>query len=194
MLTDTYSPIAMLNAPATNPAPPAPRDAVPPVPGGGADPARGLRHRPDRRGLRDRLGGDRQRLEAGRALGLRGLHPDELPNAWRVLKAGWLTVVPLLILIAVLTIVTGLPLWHTCRRLLAVPVLALLPVAETVGTAGVVLALGPPRALRDTGAAGPQGPQGDPGPGPTEEQIAAAVAAYCSVNACSAPEIPSSSF
>lgn len=34
-----------------------------------------------------------------------------------------------LILIAVLTIVTGLPLRHTCRRLLAVPVLALLPVA-----------------------------------------------------------------
>ena len=40
-------------------------------------------------------------LEAKR-LGLRGLHPSELPNAWRVLKAGWLTVVPLLILIAVL--------------------------------------------------------------------------------------------
>ncbi|MEO2098858.1 MAG: DUF6541 family protein, partial [Brachybacterium sp.] len=34
-----------------------------------------------------------------------------------------------LILIAVLTIVTGLPLRHTRRRLLAVPVLALLPVA-----------------------------------------------------------------
>ncbi|WP_052042131.1 TRAP transporter permease [Paracoccus sphaerophysae] len=40
-------------------------------------------------------------LEAKR-LGLRGLHPSELPNAWKVLKAGWLTVVPLLILIAVL--------------------------------------------------------------------------------------------
>ena len=40
-------------------------------------------------------------LEAKR-LGLRGLHRDELPNAWKVLKAGWLTVVPLIVLIAVL--------------------------------------------------------------------------------------------
>ncbi|WP_081969479.1 TRAP transporter permease [Paracoccus sanguinis] len=40
-------------------------------------------------------------LEAKR-LGLRGLHRDELPNAWRVLKAGWLSVLPLIILIAVL--------------------------------------------------------------------------------------------
>lgn len=40
-------------------------------------------------------------LEAKR-LGLRGLHPSELPNAWRVFKAGWLSVVPLVILIAVL--------------------------------------------------------------------------------------------
>ena len=40
-------------------------------------------------------------LEA-RRLGLRGLSADEIPNAWRVLKAGWLSVVPLLILIAVL--------------------------------------------------------------------------------------------
>ncbi|AZQ66675.1 TRAP transporter permease [Silicimonas algicola] len=40
-------------------------------------------------------------LEA-RRLGLRGLSPEEIPNAWRVLKAGWLSVLPLLILIAVL--------------------------------------------------------------------------------------------
>ncbi|WP_112873058.1 TRAP transporter permease [Paracoccus endophyticus] len=40
-------------------------------------------------------------LEAKR-LGLRGLHPSELPNAWKVLRAGWLTVVPLIVLIAVL--------------------------------------------------------------------------------------------
>ncbi len=40
-------------------------------------------------------------LEA-RRLGLRGLSPAELPNAWKVLKAGWLSVVPLAILVAVL--------------------------------------------------------------------------------------------
>ncbi|SIN84423.1 TRAP transporter permease [Vannielia litorea] len=40
-------------------------------------------------------------LEA-RRLGLRGLSPAELPNAWKVLKAGWLSVVPLIILVAVL--------------------------------------------------------------------------------------------
>ncbi|HRO14723.1 MAG TPA: TRAP transporter permease [Paracoccus sp. (in: a-proteobacteria)] len=40
-------------------------------------------------------------LEAKR-LGLRGLHPEELPNAWKVLRAGWLTVIPLLVLIGVL--------------------------------------------------------------------------------------------
>ena len=40
-------------------------------------------------------------LEA-RRLGLRGLSPEEIPNAWRVIKAGWLSVLPLLILIAVL--------------------------------------------------------------------------------------------
>ncbi len=40
-------------------------------------------------------------LEA-RRLGLRGLSAAELPNAWKVLKEGWLTVVPLVILIAVL--------------------------------------------------------------------------------------------
>ncbi|MBV0892835.1 TRAP transporter permease [Paracoccus sp. Z118] len=40
-------------------------------------------------------------LEAKR-LGLRGLHPSELPNAWKVLRAGWLTVVPLIVLVGVL--------------------------------------------------------------------------------------------
>ncbi|MCQ0972027.1 TRAP transporter permease [Paracoccus sp. TK19116] len=40
-------------------------------------------------------------LEAKR-LGLRGLHPDELPNAFKVLREGWLSVLPLIILIAVL--------------------------------------------------------------------------------------------
>ena len=40
-------------------------------------------------------------LEA-RRLGLRGLSASELPNAWKVLKAGWLTVVPLALLVAVL--------------------------------------------------------------------------------------------
>ena len=40
-------------------------------------------------------------LEAKR-LGLRGLHPDELPNAFKVLREGWLSVLPLVILIAVL--------------------------------------------------------------------------------------------
>ncbi|MGF0540177.1 TRAP transporter permease [Agrobacterium sp. ES01] len=40
-------------------------------------------------------------LEA-RRLGLRGLSPEEIPNAWKVLKKGWLTVVPLLLLVAVL--------------------------------------------------------------------------------------------
>ena len=41
-------------------------------------------------------------LVISKRLGLRGLHRDELPNAWRVLKAGWLSVLPLIILIAVL--------------------------------------------------------------------------------------------
>ena len=40
-------------------------------------------------------------LEA-RRLGLRGMSVDELPNAWRVLKKGWLSVVPLALLVAVL--------------------------------------------------------------------------------------------
>ncbi|MDO5612668.1 MAG: TRAP transporter permease [Paracoccus sp. (in: a-proteobacteria)] len=40
-------------------------------------------------------------LEA-RRLGLRGLHPEEIPNALRVIRQGWLSVVPLVILIAVL--------------------------------------------------------------------------------------------
>ncbi|MBE9640368.1 TRAP transporter permease [Salipiger mangrovisoli] len=40
-------------------------------------------------------------LEA-RRLGLRGLSASELPNAWKVFKAGWLSVVPLVILVAVL--------------------------------------------------------------------------------------------
>ncbi len=40
-------------------------------------------------------------LEA-RRLGLRGLSAAELPNAWKVLKEGWLSVVPLAILVAVL--------------------------------------------------------------------------------------------
>jgi len=40
-------------------------------------------------------------LEA-RRLGLRGLSVEELPNAWKVLKAGWLSVVPLVILVGVL--------------------------------------------------------------------------------------------
>ncbi len=40
-------------------------------------------------------------LEA-RRLGLRGLSASELPNAWKVLKEGWLKVVPLVVLIAVL--------------------------------------------------------------------------------------------
>lgn len=40
-------------------------------------------------------------LEA-RRLGLRGLSREELPNVWKVLKEGWLTVIPLLLLIAVL--------------------------------------------------------------------------------------------
>lgn len=40
-------------------------------------------------------------LEA-RRLGLRGLSAEELPNAWKVLKEGWLSVVPLIVLIAIL--------------------------------------------------------------------------------------------
>src|SRR5690606_12114757 len=40
-------------------------------------------------------------LEAKR-LGMRGLHPSELPNVWKVLRAGWLTVVPLIVLIGIL--------------------------------------------------------------------------------------------
>ncbi len=40
-------------------------------------------------------------LEA-RRLGLRGLSRAELPNAWRVLKAGWLSTVPLILLVVVL--------------------------------------------------------------------------------------------
>ncbi len=35
-------------------------------------------------------------------LGLRGLAPDEIPRIWQVLKAGWPTVIPLIILITVL--------------------------------------------------------------------------------------------
>ncbi|GAA4219057.1 TRAP transporter permease [Sagittula sp. NFXS13] len=40
-------------------------------------------------------------LEA-RRLGLRGLSAEELPNAWKVFKAGWLSVLPLVILVAIL--------------------------------------------------------------------------------------------
>ncbi|PTV97535.1 TRAP transporter 4TM/12TM fusion protein [Rhodobacter aestuarii] len=40
-------------------------------------------------------------LEA-RRLGLRGLSAAELPNAWKVLKKGWLSVLPLAVLVAVL--------------------------------------------------------------------------------------------
>jgi TRAP transporter 4TM/12TM fusion protein len=40
-------------------------------------------------------------LEA-RRLGLRGLSEAELPDAWKVLKQGWLTVIPLILLIAIL--------------------------------------------------------------------------------------------
>ena len=40
-------------------------------------------------------------LEAKR-LGLRGMHPSELPNAWKVLKEGWLAVVPLIVLVGIL--------------------------------------------------------------------------------------------
>ena len=40
-------------------------------------------------------------LEA-RRLGLRGLSAAELPNAWKVLKQGWLTLVPLIVLVAIL--------------------------------------------------------------------------------------------
>ncbi|MCR8726069.1 TRAP transporter permease [Frigidibacter sp. ROC022] len=40
-------------------------------------------------------------LEARRR-GLRGLTKDELPEIWKVLKAGWMTVVPLIILVSVL--------------------------------------------------------------------------------------------
>lgn len=40
-------------------------------------------------------------LEA-RRLGLRGLSTAELPNAWKVLKAGWLSVLPLAVLVSVL--------------------------------------------------------------------------------------------
>jgi TRAP transporter 4TM/12TM fusion protein len=40
-------------------------------------------------------------LEA-RRLGLRGLSAAELPNAWKVLKEGWLSVAPLIVLIAIL--------------------------------------------------------------------------------------------
>lgn len=35
-------------------------------------------------------------------LGLRGLHRDELPNVWKVLREGWLTVLPLILLVAIL--------------------------------------------------------------------------------------------
>ena len=40
-------------------------------------------------------------LEA-KARGLRGLSKDEIPHAWKVFKAGWLTTLPLFVLIAVL--------------------------------------------------------------------------------------------
>lgn len=40
-------------------------------------------------------------LEA-RRLGLRGLSAAEIPNAWKVLKKGWLTVAPLIVLVAIL--------------------------------------------------------------------------------------------
>lgn len=40
-------------------------------------------------------------MEAKRR-GLRGLTAEELPDAWRVLKAGWLTTLPLILLVAVL--------------------------------------------------------------------------------------------
>ena len=37
-----------------------------------------------------------------RKLGLKGLPPEEIPSAWKVIKNGWLTVLPLIILIYVL--------------------------------------------------------------------------------------------
>ena len=40
-------------------------------------------------------------LEARRR-GLRGLSKEELPNAWKVLKEGWLTIIPLVLLVAIL--------------------------------------------------------------------------------------------
>ncbi|MEI4473762.1 TRAP transporter permease [Frigidibacter sp. MR17.24] len=40
-------------------------------------------------------------LEA-RRLGLRGLSRDELPNAWKVLREGWLSTIPLILLVAIL--------------------------------------------------------------------------------------------
>ena len=40
-------------------------------------------------------------MEAKR-LGLRGLTKEELPDAWRVFKAGWITVAPLIVLVAIL--------------------------------------------------------------------------------------------
>ncbi|WP_281824809.1 TRAP transporter permease [Jannaschia rubra] len=40
-------------------------------------------------------------MEAKR-LGLRGLSKEELPDAWKVFKANWLTIVPLIVLVAIL--------------------------------------------------------------------------------------------
>lgn len=60
------------------------------------------------------------------------------------------------------------------------------------GAAGASGRPGQPGASGAPGASGQPGPQGDTGPGPTDEQVSAAVAAYCSAHGdCSGPAGPS---
>lgn len=58
------------------------------------------------------------------------------------------------------------------------------------GTDGADGATGPQGPPGPAGAAGPTGPQGEPGPGPTEAQIAAAISDYCAAAGCVGPQGP----
>lgn len=53
-----------------------------------------------------------------------------------------------------------------------------------VGPAGSTGPVGPPGPQGETGAQGPVGEQGPQGPGPTDEQLAAAVADFCADGRC----------
>jgi TRAP-type uncharacterized transport system fused permease subunit len=96
-------------------------------------------------------------LEA-RRLGLRGLSPEEIPNVLKVLKEGWLTLLPLFLLIAVL--LSGrTPFAAAFYAIIAAPILGLLGVEPLVAHFfvfyyGVLADITPPVALAAYAASG----------------------------------------